>query len=172
MTGAADLPLRGKRLYWRLAGVVLVVAGMLAWRMDIGTSWVFAVAVLVLLFRVPRVIRFLRRRDFLSTAPWAVLLAGFIGALVYQDWAAGVARDRFDALATQLDRQPCRAAAILSPVTRPAGRENAAWHEVRGGHFDYPLLVRGDPGRGTTMLTLHVSIDEVYSREVALKKCP
>lgn len=158
-TRKAGPRIRGVALGWRLALALSVCVAMLVMRIDIGTAWLFGVAALVGVYRLPRTYRLLRAGDPVSAAPWLVLIAGTVLAIAHQVWAQGEARTRFHALAAEVERDPCRAASVLPAVVRP-GRDGATWHAIRVGLLDYPVLVRTDPKSGTMSLVLHVDIDD------------
>jgi|SRR5687768_13991647 len=159
-TRKAGPRLRGVALGWRLALAVSVCVAMLVMRIDIGTAWLFFLAALLGIYRLPRTYRLLRAGDPVSAAPWLVLIPGTVLAIAQQAWAQGEARAAFQTLAAAVERDPCRAASVLPAVVRP-GRDGATWHAIRAGLLDYPLLVRSDPKSGTMSLALHVDIDDV-----------
>jgi hypothetical protein len=141
-------------------------------RVDIGTAWLFFLAGILALYRLPRMIRLIRARDAISAAPWILLAIGTIGAVLHQGWALEQARTRFESLASAVGKEPCRIDSLLPPVVRATASGDGTWHVIRGSLIDYPLLVRTDKARGLAALVLHVNIDEVQVQEVKIPDCP
>lgn len=168
---ARDPKPRGAALAWRLGVVIAILALMVTSRLDFLSSWFFVGAILVVLFRIPRMVRLMRSRDFISASPWLLLAAGTVAALFYQSWAKDEARARFDALAAAIEREPCRAEQLLPPVVRQAGGDRGTWHTFPVGLLEYAVLARREPQRGTLTIVLHLDLDSAYAREVKLPKC-
>ena len=166
-----DPRIRGIALAWRLVLVVIVCAWMFTSRVDIGTAWLFFLAGILALYRLPRMVRLIRARDALSAAPWILLAIGTIGAVLHQGWALEQARTRFESLASAVGKEPCRIDSLLPPVVRATASGDGTWHVIRGSLIDYPLLVRTDKARGYAALVLHVNIDEVQVQEVKIPDC-
>jgi hypothetical protein len=168
---AKDPKLHGFAVAWRLALVVAACAIMFTWRLDFISSSFFMAAILVALFRFPRMFRLARAGDFISASPWLFLAIGTMAALYYQSWAKDEAVARFNTVVAAIERDPCRADQLLPPVVRQAGGEGGTWHVFPVALLDYAVLARRDAKLGTLTIVLHLDLDSAYAREVKLPSC-
>ena len=168
---ARDPRIRGAALAWRLVLVLVACALMFVWRFDFESSWLFGGAVLLAIYRLPRAVRLVRRRDAVSAAPWFLLLGGTVAAFAYQSWASSAAQARFESLVSAVEQEPCRAAAILPPVRRKTSSGSGTWHDLQSGLLTYPVLVRTDTAPGLISMALHLNLDHVEVREVKVPGC-